>query len=39
VTFRELSKIKSMAPYDSIEPNNFCLKHFCLLDLVFEILS
>jgi len=21
------------------EPNNFCLKHFCLLSLVFEILG
>jgi len=25
-----------MSPF---EPNNFCLKHFCLLGLVFEILS
>jgi len=38
VTFIELSIVKSMAPsYAFFKPNNFCLEHFCLLGLVFEI--
>jgi len=40
MTFRGLSKVKLMAlSYVSFESNNFCLKHFCLLGLVFEILD
>jgi len=38
VTFKGLSKVKPME-LSSFEPNNFCLKHFCLLGLVFKILG